>query len=338
MAGAVGGSATGGTWSGGTGTYSPNNSTLNAVYTPSAAEYAADSVILTLTTNDPAGPCTYASSSVTLHFYPKPVINFSVDDPNGCPTHCVVFTDHSTIASGSIVNLAWDFGDGNTDNSNNPSPAHCYPTTGFYDVMLTATSDHNCKSDSTQVHMVEVYAKPTAEFTPSPNPASVLEPTVTLNNGSSSDVNYWSYQFGDGDSISPFTPSPVHVYPNAEPSTYTATLIVHNANDCWDTVQHDVVIGPEFTFYIPNAFTPNGDGVNDYFFGQGIGIEKYDIYIFDRWGNMIYHGDNIYASKWDGKANHGAEEAQQDVYVWKVKLTDVFNKIHTYIGTVTIVR
>jgi len=67
-------------------------------------------------------------------------------------------------------------------------------------------------------------------------------------------------------------------------------------------------------------------------------IVDYDIYIFDRWGNMIYHGDNIYASKWDGKANHGSDVAQQDVYVWKVKLKDVFGKTHTYIGTVTLVR
>jgi gliding motility-associated-like protein len=338
LSGAVGGAATGGTWSGGGGTFSPGNTALNAVYTPTAAEYAADSVILTLTTNDPAGPCSFASSSVTLHFYPKPIVNFTVNDPNGCPTHCAQFTDLSTISGGdNIATWDWNFGD-NTADSTVQNPSHCFPITGFYDVTLTATSNHNCVSTFTQVHMVEVYTKPTAEFTPTPNPASVLEPVVTLNNGSSSDVITWNYQFGDGDSISPFTPSPVHTYPSAEPATFTATLIVSNSNGCKDTVSHEVEIGPEFTFYIPNAFTPNGDGVNDYFFGQGIGIEEYDIYIFDRWGNMIYHGDNIYASKWDGRANHGTDPAQQDVYVWKVRLTDVFRKKHTYIGTVTIVR
>jgi hypothetical protein len=53
---------------------------------------------------------------------------------------------------------------------------------------------------------------------------------------------------------------------------------------------------------------------------------------------MIYHGDNIDTAKWDGKANHGSDQAQQDVYVWKVKLTDVFSKKHNYIGTVTLVK
>jgi gliding motility-associated-like protein len=338
LGGAIGGSASGGTWGGGTGTYSPDNSTLNAVYTPSAAEYAAGTVTLTLTTNDPAGPCAFASSSVTFYFYPNPVVDFAVNDREGCPVHCVNFTDLSSISGGeTIVSWDWDFGDDSL-NSNLQNPSHCYPLTALYDITLTVTSNHGCSSDSTQVQMIEVFATPEAEFTAVPNPASVLNPLVTLNNGSSSDVVYWDYYFGDGEGTSPNTPSPEHMYPSSGPGIYTATLIVHNADNCWDTVQHDIEIGPEFTFFIPNAFTPNGDGVNDYFYGQGIGIEEYDIYIFDRWGNMIYHGDNIYTSLWDGKANAGSEVAQQDVYVWKVKLTDVFGKKHNYIGTVTLVK
>jgi len=103
LAGAVGGAASGGTWSGGAGTYVPDNATLNAVYTPSAAEYAAGSVTLTLTTNDPSGPCTFASSSVTFFFYENPVIAFTVDDPNGCPVHCGAFTDQTTIGGGDNI-------------------------------------------------------------------------------------------------------------------------------------------------------------------------------------------------------------------------------------------
>ncbi|MCW3072100.1 MAG: hypothetical protein JWO44_1990 [Bacteroidetes bacterium] len=338
LAGAVGGSASGGVWSGGAGTYAPNNATLNAVYTPSAAEYAAGSVTLTLTTDDPSGPCTFASSSVTFFFFQNPVVNFIVDDPNGCPIHCANFTDQSTVAAGDVItSWDWNFGDGTPD-SVSQNPSHCYPLTGLYDVSLTVTNNHGCASTYTQIHFVEVYAVPVAEFTPTPNPASILDPEVTLMNGSSSDVISWTYYFGDGDSIAPNVSSPVHTYPTSGPATYTATLTVVNADGCVSTVQHPVEIGPEFTFFIPNAFTPNGDGINDLFYGQGIGIKKYDIWIFDRWGNMIYHGDDINASMWDGHANHGAEVAQQDVYVWKVKLTDVFDKKHNYIGTVTLVK
>ena len=66
LAGVVGGGATGGTWSGGTGTYNPNANTLNAIYTPSVAERTAGTVTLTLTTNDPAGPCGSVSDNMII--------------------------------------------------------------------------------------------------------------------------------------------------------------------------------------------------------------------------------------------------------------------------------
>jgi gliding motility-associated-like protein len=150
-------------------------------------------------------------------------------------------------------------------------------------------------------------------------------------------VNYWEWSFGDGATLSSATQNPVHAYPTDLAASYIATLIVHNTNGCADTVEHPVEIQPEFTFFIPNAFTPNGDAINDDFNGTGIGIIKYEMIIFDRWGNLIFYTDSL-DKPWDGRANHGSEMAQQDVYVWKVKLTDVFDKKHNYIGTVTIVK
>jgi gliding motility-associated-like protein len=338
LAGAVGGSATGGTWSGGAGIYTPNNSALNAVYTPSAAEFAAGTVTLTLTSDDPTGPCAFASSNVTFFFYQNPVVNFTTINPSGCPVQCASFTDNSTIVAGdAIVSWNWDFGD-NSPDSTTQNTSHCYPVTGLYDVTLTAVSNHGCTASSTHIQVVNVYPVPVADFDPSPKDATVLDPEVQLNNTSSSDVTAWTYYFGDGDSIAPNVSSPVHLYSSEGPGIYMATLIVENSYGCRDSITKPIEIGPEFTFFIPNAFTPNGDGVNDFFFGQGIGIKEYDIWIFDRWGNMIYHGDNIDTSLWDGKANNGKDVAQQDVYVWKVNLKDVFDKRHNYTGTVTLVK
>jgi gliding motility-associated-like protein len=98
-----------------------------------------------------------------------------------------------------------------------------------------------------------------------------------------------------------------------------------------------IVIDPEFTFFIPNAFSPNDDGINDEFYGKGEYIKEYEMNIFDRWGNLIYHCEDI-NDHWDGRANHGSEVAQEDVYVYVVKLTDNHDKKHKYIGTVTIVK
>lgn len=338
LSGTIGGSATTGNWTGGAGTYSPGNSDLNALYTPSAAEYAADSLILTLTTDNPIGfPCTTSSSNVTIYFSKIPLVNFSVDDAAGCPVHCVNFLDLTTVASGSaIAGFTWDFGD-NSPVSTSQNPSHCYTQSGVYDVSLTATSNNNCSANLTIPQFVEVFSMPVAEFFPFPDYATVSNTAVTLNDQSSSDVNYWFWSFGDGDTLSAYSPGPVHLFPNDTTGVYVASLIVKNADGCADTVMHEIVIGTDFSFFIPCAFTPNNDGINDYFRGQGIGILNYDLKIFDRWGNLIFYSEDLNKT-WDGKANRGSETAQQDVYVWKVVLTDVFRKKHNYIGTVTIIR
>jgi gliding motility-associated-like protein len=337
LAGAVSGSATSGVWSGGTGTYSPDNSTLNGVYTPSAAEYAADSVTLTLTTNDPPGPCTFSSSNVTFYFYHDPIVNFSGDAPAGCPIHCINFSDSSVVPTGTTIqSWTWDFGDG-SPGDNVQNPAHCFPTSGFYDIKLIITSSNGCTSYLTKTQFVEIYDVPIAEFTPSPNPATILDPLISFNNESSSDVSYWHWDFGDSTSLAPNISSPDHSYGEGVTGNFIVTLIVHNAHNCYDTIAHSVSVGPAFTFFIPNAFTPNADGTNDYFFGSGIGIKQYNLWIFDRWGNKIFHGKRL-DDKWDGKANDGSQAAQVDVYIWKVTLTDIFNKDHDFMGTVTLVR
>jgi gliding motility-associated-like protein len=336
LAGTIGGTATSGTWSGGSGTFAPNNTTLNAVYTPTASEYAAGSVILTLTTDDPAGPCTFSSSNVTMYFYENPAVDFTAGVSAGCPIHCTDFTDASTIGGGAtIIAWNWDFGDGG-EGSTTPNPSNCFLNSGYYDVELTVTSSDGCVSSLTKTQLVEVYAIPEAEFSSSPAPATVIEPLISFTNESSADVVNWIWDFGV-DTAGANTANPAFEYPSDTANTYLVTLIVSNSGGCFDTVQHQVIIGPAFTFYIPNAFTPNGDGKNDLFFGSGTGIGKYELRIFDRWGNMAFKTKDI-TEGWDGKANDGKLASQVDVYVWKVEITDVLNKKHNYMGTVTISR
>ena len=97
------------------------------------------------------------------------------------------------------------------------------------------------------------------------------------------------------------------------------------------------MIEPDFMFYIPNAFTPDGDGINDSFIGQGMFVNEFEMLIFDRWGNLIYKTDDI-TKPWDGKANSGNESAQMDVYIYLIKVTDFKLTKHSYRGTVTLVK
>lgn len=160
---------------------------------------------------------------------------------------------------------------------------------------------------------------------------------VSFYNQSTPNVVSWYWDFGTGETLSPNQPNPTYGYPFTNGGNYTTTLTVYNAFGCSDVITKEIIVEPYFTFYIPNAFTPDFDGKNDAFFGVGIGIVDYEITIFDRWGEKIFESNNI-EKGWDGKANGGAEIAQQDVYVWKVNLKDIFNKKHEYIGRVSLIK
>jgi gliding motility-associated-like protein len=335
--GTIGGSALSGTWSGGSGTLNVGGTSLNGSYSPTAAEFTNGSVTLTLTAIAQA-PCQNVSSTVTIGFYKKPVVNYTVDIPKGCPEHCVIFTDHSTISSPDFIQLwSWDFGDGGTSNLQNPP--HCYSATGFYTVSLTATSNHLCSSQLIIPQMIEVYSMPIASFIPNPSVAGILDPTIDFQNTSQGAVSYF-WDFGDyaalGATNTSTVTNPTHAYTYA--NIYNVHLTATSVNGCVDIVSASVEIKPEFTFYIPNCFTPeSSDGVNDIFTGMGIGIEKYEMWIFDRWGANIFYSDDIYKG-WNGKVAGKSDVVQQDVYIWKVKLKDVFDKRHEYIGHVTLLK
>lgn len=119
--------------------------------------------------------------------------------------------------------------------------------------------------------------------------------------------------------------------------TYKVLLTATGNNGCQDTIAQKVVVLPDFAFYIPNAFTPNGDKVNDTFIGYGVGVSKFTMYIFDRWGNKIYETNSL-KEPWDGKVSGGKEMAQIDVYVYHMIVRDVFLETHTYTGHFTLIK
>jgi gliding motility-associated-like protein len=336
--GKIKGAATEGTWSGGNGVFSKNNKDLTGTYTPTPQEIAAGKVTLKLTTNT-TGLCPIGVDSVTIIIHPKPVIKFAVDTPKACPPHCVDFFDSTTVVGANIVKWDWDFGIKGSTNGTVKNPKEiCYTAPGFYDVTLTVISDKRCRATLTKKEMIETYQAPVANFTATPNPVTLYDPTIHFYDQSTPDVKSWTWNLGDGTMVSPNIKNPVHQYTIGVSGTYMVKLFVVNANGCVDSTRHSVDVLPEFTFFIPNAFTPTrADGTNDTFFGKGVGIVEYHIWIFDRWGNMVFNATDINTG-WDGRAKNGVDVAQQDVFVWKVQLKDVFGKTHDYIGTVTLVK
>jgi gliding motility-associated-like protein len=265
-------------------------------------------------------------------------VNFKANDTIGCTPVCVSFQDLSTIATGGQnTHWAWIVGDGSPVNSSENFD-HCYTNTSVfsaahYSVILTVTSDSGCVSSATKNNYITVFPNPDAIFTVDPQTASIINPVIDINDLSTG-ATAWKWNFGD--TATSYNANPLsHTY--ADTGTYIIRLITSTTYGCYDTAYQTVIIDPDFEFYIPNAFTPNGDGKNDTFTGKGIFIKEYEMMIFDRWGNLIFYTDDL-NKPWDGRANHGADMAQRDVYVYVVNLTDIKNKKHNYKGTVTLVR
>ena len=213
--------------------------------------------------------------------------------------------------------------------------------TAFTTPVLTQTTTYylsTCPGLEKQTVTAVVVSPPVADFTAFPQPVSLFEPLVSFSDQSTGATS-WHWSFGDGD-FADGDPNPEHTYPGdmSTINTYLAQLIVFNEHGCSDTIAYPIEMA-EFTFYVPNSFTPNNDGINDFFFGTGIGIVEYEMWIFDRWGMMIFYTDDLYHT-WDGKVQNGKSDeiSLQDVYVWKVKLVDVFGEKHKYNGHVSLIR
>jgi PKD domain/CHU_C Type IX secretion signal domain len=190
------------------------------------------------------------------------------------------------------------------------------------------------------VQTVGVFAEPTADFSFNPNSPIKLTDEIIFSDLSSGFPVKWWWNFGDKDTS--VLRNPKHRYQDM--GTYSVTLVISNQNGCLDTISKPLEI-QQFAFYIPNAFTPGTNGINDFFFGKGVGIVEYEMQIYDRWGNLTFFCKindlpQTLPCMWNGKVETGRsnEIVQEDIFVWKVKLLDIYGETHKYIGTVTVVK
>ena len=285
-----------------------------------------------------------ATTTKTVYANYNPTPSFTVDKPAGCaPNHCPKFTNTTLpiIGTGYNATYVWIFGDGtnNYTTTSLDNVGHCYDNPSAsaiqqYNVSLEVITSAGCKNTLTNNNFITVYPKPIAEFAMTPNLGNVTAPLIEFTNQSQFYNQQW-WNFGNGQNSVSQEINPTYFYSEYNATTYTVELIIENNYGCRDTVYHPVEIQPDFTFYISNAFSPtNADGVNDFFSGKGIGIENYEMWIYDRWGEMIYYTDDI-NNGWDGTVK-GKGDAKQDVYVWKVKIKNALGKKHEYVGHVTL--
>lgn len=279
-------------------------------------------VIFTISENG----CT-KSFTDSVYVYPKPVAFFNSSTILGCVLNPVQFTDSSVSAF--PLTYYWNFGNGTSSTQQNPLIS--YSSAGNYPVSLTITSEYGCKDTAILPAPITVNPTPIADFTLNPTIVTISDPYITMSDQSTlaSDCEvFW----GDGSSSS--NCDSMHKYTTI--GKYTVMQVVVNPSGCYDTAYSDITIQAEFFFWIPNAFTPNKNELNEIFKPKVIGVHDYSYLIFDRWGTKIFETTNT-EEGWNG--HYKNKLCKSDVYVYKITFEDdVENVFHQYIGKVTLVR
>ncbi len=269
----------------------------------------------------------------TINVEEPPVPNFHADVKSGCDPLTVNFVqDISTHEEGT--KYLWTFEGVDQDHiSTSSSPQHIFSNAGFYDVSLEVTNSLGCKSLNMKRGYIQVYPLPEAAFTTTPNSATTVNPVIFFkNNTEGADMCLW--YFGDGDSTSAWDIT--HHYPRVK-DNYLATLIASTNYGCVDSAFKYINVAEEVTFYMPNAFTPDNDNLNDTFKPKfnGVSKEDYLMIIYDRWGEPIFETADP-EEGWDGTIN--GKYVQPGMYRYLIRFVDVEGDSHEKSGNLNMIR
>ncbi|MFM9986554.1 MAG: PKD domain-containing protein [Flavobacteriales bacterium] len=256
-------------------------------------------------------------------------IEFDVDPKSGCPPVSTSFSGYSV--ADVPVYYTWDFGDGFTSATQNTT--HLYSQPGVYDVTVTAYTTGGCIESTSAFYpgVVVVHFPPIAGFSIEPQILDILNPEVTVTDLSSGSIEcYYSTSDGGESNFCDFN------YTFTEAGIQSITQIVTNEYGCVATATGEVIING-FLFFAPNAFTPNNDGLNDFWLPESTGISSYDLKIFNRWGDVIFETDNP-AMAWTGSVHNGEYFAQDGVYNYIVRAEDLVGLPHEFVGHIVLTR
>ncbi len=316
-----------------------NGDTITSPLTLELEQSETISITLTDDCETPA-----VTESIHIPVWTIPENAFVADKYSGCPPLSVEFREVNENNGNTYL---WSYGDNEFGESQ--TSVHTYQNSGLYTVSLVVKDVNGCENKQTIPNIIDVFPQPSVDFYATPSEVSIINPQIQFNAVTeNTDSLYWI--FGDGDS-SYYQVDVIHLYPGI--GEYNVMLVGENEYACRDTAYKNVRVVDEVTFWVPTAFSPNGDGVNDCFRVCGNAIDENDFYfaVYDRWGEIVFETD-VYNSSvpcdvcfvgaWDGKyhgkQNKGKNTLMVGTYSWYTKFKDKLGTWHEYDGVVKVVR
>ena len=265
---------------------------------------------------------------------PEPIAAFTAVNNRDCQPVTASFANISSNLENPTY--LWEFGDGTTETLANPS--HIYPEPGNYNVTLTVTNSTGCINTFTLNDAVEVYEVPVADFTADPQAATIDNPTINFTEMVNIPFALITWDFGDSTTVST-EDDPRHTY--GAPGMYMVVMYTETEHVCWDRDTLEIGIVEDIKIFVPNAFSPNGDGLNDCFsIGGTTGdiIDVFRIIIYNRWGTQVYESPiTTPECIWDGRDQAG-NVVTADTYIFRIFGQNMRGAKKVYEGMVMVVK
>lgn len=230
----------------------------------------------------------------------------------GCNPQTVFF-DNLSSPIDETYDILWDFGDGTTGTE--ISPEHVYEEPGIYSVTVDIVSPIGCAIGAAFPNWITVREAPEAGFDYTPDNPTNLQPDVSFIDESKR-AKFWDWSF-DVEGFST-EQNPVYMFPDT--GFQEVIQIVTHENGCQDSALILIDVEPIVTYFLPNAFTPNSDSVNDIFIGNGVyeGMTEFEMTIWNRWGEKVFETDDPNEG-WNGQKNNVGQMSPNGVYVVLVR-------------------
>lgn len=266
-----------------------------------------------------------ASLSFTAYDTASAVFSYQVNA--GCHSDTLRFTGPSTNG----VNQ-WSWTVNGNPFSTQQNPVKVFPASGQFTVMLSA-SNGGCTDSSVATIVLDDEVRAAFEATNTICP----EDSAFFKNNSTGKISSWLWSLGNGATSTQQTPPPQTYPQTGVESNYNVLLTVTGSNGCVDTISQKIHVLKSCFIGIPNAFTPNGDGINDFFYPvNAFKADDLDFRVYNRWGQLVFKSNN-WQKKWNGKINGILQPA--GVYVWTMKYTHHdTGKKYSLKGTMTLIR
>lgn len=257
-----------------------------------------------------------------VKIYPTHTADFKFDGLL-CPNTPMQFTDLSEATYKPIVAWNWNFGDWGESTEQNPK--HSFNVGGDYNVRLISSTIKGCVDTAYKTVKVE-------KFVPFAGNDTIIVKGESINFKASGGIEY-TWKPADRLNLTNVF-NPTGYYPDT--GRYNYVVHIKSANDCEGDAKINVWVVNQASLFVPSAFSPNGDGRNDYLKVLSVGYAKVNYFrVFNRFGEAVFQTNKI-LDGWDGR--YKGQLADVGTYFWVLSVTDRNGKEESIKGDVTLIR